>query len=527
MSCPPFRFVIELPFDEEIQHNAYSRINSALYLAFDINEPLKSNVDDYVADNFTISLDEEIAILRIHKSYCSKLDWHKIFSIVTPIANALDIEVGDYEVYDYKKDKYIDLPDNIYEYADYTNPSEKKALAKGPTNNNSNNNNNNDNSANNNNNYRYKIDIPICDCKAYQRIANAINVPDAFPRKRRDDYDDYRVNNYGEYKTNRYSIFLDGDVAFISFVDLDLDFMASIMSPICDALLIKRGNYTIIDDDTGKEIDPSSVTLKSVLDLEDGERTPNPKQNKHRQHIRYDDDGNSIHSDSDSNSDSDSDNDDDDDQDTYSESECNTDYESECNSEFTHDDATFGEHLRRIRAEYPHYTEDEMYERARQECDNGYDYMEQAQYDDDIDVLLENDKISVEQYITKKVPNTNSYTNYTVYQRNFLQMITRYTKAYEQETFSKPIQYKYMLSLYNYIKYNIRVFTYEFNKANLPHMNKFFNVTITKAQELLTTANNELAKAETTVDPLLLTSFISLLNDTIPIIQSVINYINK
>jgi len=525
MSCPPFRFVIELPFDKE---NAYSRINSALYLDFDINEPLKSNVDEYVADNFTISLDEEIAILRIHKSYCSKLDWHKIFSIVTPIANALDIEVGDYEVYDYKKDKYIDLPDNIYEYADYTNPSEKKALAKGPTNNSTSatlDNSNNTTSANSSampDNYRYKIDIPICDCKAYQRIANAIDVPDAFPRKRRDDYDDYRVNNYGEYKTDRYSIFLDGDIAFISFVDLDLDFMASIMSPICDALLIKRGNYTIIDDDTGCEIDPSSVTLKSVLDLEDGERTPLAKQ---RQHIRYDDDGNSIHSDCDSN-DNDSDcnsNDQDCDQDQ------DTDYETDCDcdTEFSHDDDTFGEHLRRIRAEYPHYTEDEMYERARQECDNGYNYMEQAQYDDDIDVLLENDKISIEQYITKKVPISHSYENYTVYQRNFLQMITRYTKAYNQENFSKPIQYKYMLSLYTYIKYNIKVFTYEFNKANLPTINKFFNVTITKAQELLQTATNELAKVETTVDPVLINSLISVLNDTIPIVQSVIDYINK
>ena len=295
MSCPPFRFSIYLSVNKE---NSYSRINSALYLAFDINEPLKSNVDEYVADNFTISLDAETAILRIHKSYCSKLDWHKIFSIVTPIANALDIEVGDYEIYDYKKDDYVDLPDNIYEYADYTNPSEKKALSKGPTNTTTSADNNNNSSATLDN-YRYKIDIPICDCKAYQRIAYAINVPDAFPKcqghnscsasKKRDDYDDYRANNYGEYKTDRFSIFLDGDIAFIYFVDLDLDFIASIMSPICDALLIKRGNYTIIDDHTDQEIDPSSVTLKSVLDLEDGEMTPSPKQRK--QHIRFDDDG--------------------------------------------------------------------------------------------------------------------------------------------------------------------------------------------------------------------------------------------
>jgi len=84
-----------------------------------------------------------------------------------------------------------------------------------------------------------------------------------------------------------------------------------------------------------------------------------------------------------------------------------------------------------------------------------------------------------------------------------------------------------MLSLYNYIKYNIMVFTYEFNKANYPSVNKLFCDTITNTQELLQSATNELAKTKTTVDPILLTSFISLLNDTIPIVQSVIDYIDE
>jgi len=500
MSVPPFRYTIALCFDEEIQHNAYNLINSAIYTFFGVNEPLKSNTDMYIGDNFSIELDEEIGRIFIHKSYCSKLDWQKIFSIVTPIANALNIEPGDYEVYDYKKDKNIDLPKNIYEYADYTNPSEKKALAKGPT-----------NQIPVANKFRYTIDIPLCDYMAYQRIANAIGVPDAFPRRRRNECDCPKSNNYGEYTSDKFSISLDGDMAFIYFASLDLEFMASVMNPICDALLIKRGNYTIIDDETGDEIDPKSITLKSILDLEDGEMTPSPKQRK--QHIHYDDDGNEIISDSEEDSEEEEEEEDDNDN-------------SEYMSEISNDDMTFGEHLRRIKAEYPHYTEEEAYERAVKETDLGYDYLNQID-DNNIDELLETNKLTVDEYINKKIKDVPNYKNYTDCQKEFLQTVYRFVKAYDNNDFTKSLQYKFMFTLYKYIQYNIDVFQFEFNKQNTPYINKLFVTMLNKVNELTITANNELGKEFTVVDPLLLNSFVETLTIAKTLIQQAINYINN
>ncbi len=497
MSVPPFRYTIALCFDEEIQHNAYNLINSAIYTAFGVNEALKDNFDMYIGDNFSIELDDEIGSIFIHKSYCSKLDWQKIFSIVTPITNALNIEPGDYEVYDYKKDKNIDLPKNIYEYADYTNASEKKALAKGPT-----------NQIPIANRFCYMITIPLCDYMAYQRIANAIDVPDAFPRRRRDECDCPKSNNYGEYKTDKFSISLDGDMAFIYFASLDLEFMASVMNPICDALLIKRGNYTIIDDHTDQEIDPSSVTLKSVLDLEDGEMTPFAKQNKH--HIHYDDDGNEIISDSDE------------DDSVSQEEDDSALQEEDDDSEYM----TFDEHLQRIQAEYPHYTEEEAYERAVKENNLGYNYIDQIDINH-IDELLKNNNITFDEYITKKIPDVPDYINYTDCQRKFLQTVYRFTKAYDINDFTKSLKYEFIYTLYKYIQYNINVFQFEFNKKNTRYTNKLFVTMINKANELIATANNELDEEFTVVDPIILNSFVDTLTNAKNLIQQTIDDINN
>jgi hypothetical protein len=51
------------------------------------------------------------------------------------------------------------------------------------------------------------------------------------------------------------------------------------MNPICDIINLKRGQYDIIDNNTNEIIDPKSITLKSVLDEEDGEMTPNNNNN--------------------------------------------------------------------------------------------------------------------------------------------------------------------------------------------------------------------------------------------------------
>ncbi len=89
---------------------------------------------------------------------------------------------------------------------------------------------------------------------------------------------------YQEDDLNTYSglnfkfIFNDNNGSF-NFNNLDLEFIRSYMNPICDIINLKRGQYNIIDNNTNEIIDPKSITLKSVLDEEDGEMTPNNNNN--------------------------------------------------------------------------------------------------------------------------------------------------------------------------------------------------------------------------------------------------------
>ncbi len=63
------------------------------------------------------------------------------------------------------------------------------------------------------------------------------------------------------------------------FNNLDLETIRSHMNPICNLVGIKRGQYNIINNETNQIIDLSSITLKSILDEEDGEMTPNTNTN--------------------------------------------------------------------------------------------------------------------------------------------------------------------------------------------------------------------------------------------------------
>lgn len=96
----------------------------------------------------------------------------------------------------------------------------------------------------------YATTLYFCDSNAYKRIELALNLPGAFPRRGRDDHCDARTNNYGEYKCDKYEIFLDGDCAFISFKDFDLEFVSSIMDPLADAFFHTRGSYELRNDET-------------------------------------------------------------------------------------------------------------------------------------------------------------------------------------------------------------------------------------------------------------------------------------
>ncbi len=84
------------------------------------------------------------------------------------------------------------------------------------------------------------------------------------------------------YRGPDYQIIFNDDNGSFNFNNLDLEFIRSHMNLICDTVKIKRGQYIIIDNKTGEEVEPKSITLKNVLDEEDGEMTPNNNNNNNK-----------------------------------------------------------------------------------------------------------------------------------------------------------------------------------------------------------------------------------------------------
>ncbi len=106
-----------------------------------------------------------------------------------------------------------------------------------------------------NNIYRYAIEIPLTDKKAYKRILKAL--PKLLPDNKIIEND--VTSNSGWYITKKYHIELDDDIAFVSFVNLNIQFINSIMYPICEALLIEHDHFIITDRETDEEINSKSL----------------------------------------------------------------------------------------------------------------------------------------------------------------------------------------------------------------------------------------------------------------------------
>lgn len=89
----------------------------------------------------------------------------------------------------------------------------------------------------------------------------------------------YQEDDLNTYSGANYQIKFNNNNGSFNFNNLDLEFIRSYMNPICDTINLKRGQYDIIDNNTNQIVDPKSITLKNVLDEEDGEMTPNNNNN--------------------------------------------------------------------------------------------------------------------------------------------------------------------------------------------------------------------------------------------------------
>lgn len=414
---------------------SYQRLNAAIQFT----TPLTSNIDEAVvdADGYTVSLDDDSLRILFHKSTFPEFDLDKFTSIILKVASALygqrDDECADdpYEVYDYLNDTYtpiyVSLPVSLIDPNFETDSSE----SDDDSDDNSYGSDDDDQQSNPDTQvaYLYSIDIPLCDWKAYQRIANAIGVPNAFPRKRKDDFDSHKSNNYGSYIAPKYSIFLDGDMAFIQFKDLDLEFIASIMNPICDALLIKRGDYEICDVETGDPIDPSTVTLKNVLALSDGLITPSKKPSQDK---------------------------------PWRPSDSLSDKEK-----LFWNDYEFGpEQIKRLSFNNPTLDSTQIKDLAREE---------------DLLDKLQRGFITPLKYAQSVVPSSSvpTYSNYTSELVAFFRTFYYYINAYNTNKFDIETQLKYLIDLFDYISLNIQVLYHNYPLDKIGLRNKLID-TITK-----------------------------------------------
>jgi hypothetical protein len=186
--------------------------------------------DEFANEYFEISIDDKESVCFYFNK--NKTDKYFINSVIVPVMKNLGFKKLDYDIDDYKTGKadtiYNDYDDESCQDNDCQEEEDSASLEK--------------------ESYRYSTDIPLFDMFAYKRIALAINQPTAFPRTHPDCYDSPTGNNYGEYICENYKISLDGDMAFIYFKSLDFDFIASVMNPILDALMLIKGDFEINDE---------------------------------------------------------------------------------------------------------------------------------------------------------------------------------------------------------------------------------------------------------------------------------------
>jgi hypothetical protein len=238
---PSYRYYVRLYVDHNtktIRNAIKSSLNN------DFNLSTWKNTDEFTSSHFAISIDDGESVCF----YFNKNNTDKYFinSVIIPVMKNLGFKKLDYDIDDYKTGK----ADTIYNDYDESNDNDCQD--------------DEEEDDEEEESYRYSITIPIYDIFAYKRIALAINQPTAFPRTHPDCYDTSSVNNYGEYSCENYKINLDGDMAFIYFKSLDFDFIASVMNPISDALMLTKGDFEINDE---LKLDSYSIKHELLYDI--------------------------------------------------------------------------------------------------------------------------------------------------------------------------------------------------------------------------------------------------------------------
>lgn len=236
----PFRYSVRL-FTNLPATRIRTLIISALNNDYDFLG-WNSKYDEFTTKHFDISIDDEESVCF----YFNKNNTDKYFinSVIIPVMKNLGFKKLDYDINDYKTGKYVTIVNECDNYDNESDCDESECEEK----------------EENKESYRYSVNIPLYDVFAYKRIAIAINQPTAFSITHPDDYSASSSNNYGVYCCEHYEINLDGDVAFIYFKSLDFKFIASVMNPISDALMLTKGDFEIND-----EIISDSYSIKHEL----------------------------------------------------------------------------------------------------------------------------------------------------------------------------------------------------------------------------------------------------------------------
>lgn len=117
--------------------------------------------------------------------------------------------------------------------------------------------------------FKYCVEIIIDGSKAHKFINKAIGIPGAFNN-----------SNYGEYNTDKFEMILDDECLGIYFSKIDINFIKSIVVPICEELKLDEEDYPNeirnIDNDRYKEVnflsnDDNDDDFKEIEDEDEWE----------------------------------------------------------------------------------------------------------------------------------------------------------------------------------------------------------------------------------------------------------------
>ncbi len=420
--------------------------------------------DDFINDKIKINIDDEESVIFWFLDM-DEVDYDFIHDTVSPVTKALNIS-RDYDIICPKTGAELVRTD--FKNANYENRSEQ--LDRFP----------------------YTIEIPLYDAFAYKRIALAINKPDAFPRKRLTQED----NNYSKYECEDYIIELDGDCAYFYFKEANFDLIASVMFPICDALMLRKGDFEINCDKYDYSIEHNlTYHIDNIYSIV----FPLPSNNAYKLLNKH------LHLNLASNN-------------------------SFQIIDIGEKDDIIGWNLcgqyGYYDMSYIHENVDTIISSIKRALSIPADSIhivsniisvdskeEDKHIKDDLLDKLENDIITPEEYARKKCDKQFTFRDYTLSQVDFLKTVCYYTSTYNQDTFSKTTQYKFLTAIFTFISNNVIEFYTSLHINKIDSMNKFLMNVIKMCNENETTCRNDLLKEERTVDISLPTNLLPILID--------------